>query len=112
MGQKINMTLEESDRQVILLAIAELDLSRPGWNHYLGEVADKFEGREMFDGFKVTSGDRIKPNDLHRAAVAALHALRSYQYGNSARDLAVETADDLEAALRPPGSTKPVRFEA
>lgn len=38
---------------------------------------------------------------IHHAAVAAVHALRSYEYGNSAPDLAAKVADDLEAALYP-----------
>jgi len=37
--------------------------------------------------------------DLLRAAVAAVHALRSYQYGNSAPDLAEEIADALDKAV-------------
>jgi hypothetical protein len=32
---------------------------------------------------------------------AALSALRSYQYGNAAPDLAKEVADTIEKALRP-----------
>jgi hypothetical protein len=37
---------------------------------------------------------------LREAAEAALHALRSYQYGNTAPDLAEGCADVLEAALK------------
>ena len=39
---------------------------------------------------------------LEKLLVSAAHALRSYQYGNSATDLAEEVADALDAALRPP----------
>lgn len=37
--------------------------------------------------------------DLRKVAEAASHALRSYQYGNSAEDLAREVADALDEAL-------------
>ncbi len=53
--------LDESDRQAILLAIAELSLSRPGWKFMLKRIAQKLDGAQMFEGFRETSGDRIKP---------------------------------------------------
>lgn len=37
---------------------------------------------------------------LMKAAAAAVHALRSYQYGNSSPELAEEVADALEAAIK------------
>jgi hypothetical protein len=37
--------------------------------------------------------------DLRNAATAAFHALRSYQHGNSATELAKAVADKLDAAL-------------
>jgi hypothetical protein len=37
---------------------------------------------------------------LMTAAAAAVHALRSYQYGNSSPELAEEVADALEAAIK------------
>jgi hypothetical protein len=36
-----------------------------------------------------------------QAALAAVSALRSYQYGNSSAELAEEIADSLESALKP-----------
>jgi hypothetical protein len=50
----------EGERQMILLSLAELALSRPGWDESLGEIADRFEGREMFEAFKRTNADRVK----------------------------------------------------
>jgi hypothetical protein len=50
----------EEDRQMILLAVAELSLSRPGWLDALGRVADRLQGREMFDSFRETSADLIE----------------------------------------------------
>lgn len=51
---------DAADRQMVLLALAELALSRPGWDHALGEIAERFStpspeamsGRELFDQFK------------------------------------------------------------
>ena len=52
--------LEEGQRQLVLLALAELALSRPGFDWTLGEIADLFFGREMFEGFKRSNADRVK----------------------------------------------------
>lgn len=51
--------LDEGQRQATLLALAELALSRPGWNMMLGEIADQLKGREMFELFKKTNADRV-----------------------------------------------------
>jgi hypothetical protein len=55
----MTVTFDESDRQAILLAIATLNLHRPGWTYYLGEIADKLQGRAMFEEFKRLNNDRI-----------------------------------------------------
>lgn len=39
--------------------------------------------------------------DMARLLQAASHALRSYQYGNSATELAEEMANTIDAALAP-----------
>ena len=44
--------------------------------------------------------DRAKIAALVTAAMAAGHALRSYQYGNAATELAEECADAIDAALK------------
>jgi hypothetical protein len=63
-GPLLLLSLDEGERQMILLAMAELALSRPGWDWTLGETAEKLHGREMFEGFKKTSADRVK--ESHR----------------------------------------------
>jgi hypothetical protein len=45
--------------------------------------------------------------ELVKAATAAVHALRSYQYGNDSTELAEEIADALEAALNNADIVKP-----
>lgn len=63
---------DEGERQMLLLAIAELALSRPGWDWMLGEVADRFEGRAMFDQFKkLNAGGFV--SSIARAALVADH---------------------------------------
>jgi hypothetical protein len=44
--------IDNSELQVVMLAIAKLALERPGWNWMLGEIADRFGGRELFEQFK------------------------------------------------------------
>jgi hypothetical protein len=53
------MTFEEGDRQMMLLAIAELALSRPGFDYALGEIAKQLQGAEMFAEFKRLNADRV-----------------------------------------------------
>jgi hypothetical protein len=45
---------------MVLLAIAELALSRPGFDDALGRIADQLVGREMFNEFKRFNADRVK----------------------------------------------------
>jgi hypothetical protein len=56
----VQQVFEEGERQMILLALAELALSRPGWDYALGGIAEQFEGREMFEDFKRINADRVK----------------------------------------------------
>lgn len=45
----------------MLLALAELALSRPGWEPgLLRPIAEKLNGAQMFDHFKRLSADRVK----------------------------------------------------
>lgn len=44
--------IEESERQMILLALAILSLRRPGWHYAAGGAAEKLNGREMFEKFR------------------------------------------------------------
>jgi hypothetical protein len=53
----MTIEIEEEDRQTILLALAEVALSRPGWNDVLGEIAAKFGGLDMFAEFKRLKAD-------------------------------------------------------
>jgi hypothetical protein len=51
----------DGERQVILLALAELALSRPGWNPMLLELGVRFAGGIDFEEFKRLNAERVKP---------------------------------------------------
>jgi hypothetical protein len=55
------ITVDESQRQATVLALASMALQRPGWDFMISEIADKFAGREMYESFKRFNADRIKP---------------------------------------------------
>ena len=52
-------TLDESDRQATILALATLALHRPGFDYMLGEIAEKLQGREMYEKCKEFDNDGI-----------------------------------------------------
>lgn len=56
----MTVELEEAERQATVLALAELALTRPGWNQMLSEIADKFAGLDMFEELKVLNADRVR----------------------------------------------------
>lgn len=47
--------LDEGQRQMTLLALAELSLRRPGFDLCIREIAFKLRGVEMLESFKKTS---------------------------------------------------------
>jgi hypothetical protein len=49
----LKVYVEEEQRQLILLALAQLSLERPGWHFALGETAKCFPGGfEMYEDFR------------------------------------------------------------
>ncbi len=57
----ITIQIDDADRQAILLALARLSLERPGWVWYLGEIAEHFQARAMYDGFRNLTADLSTP---------------------------------------------------
>lgn len=55
------IAFQDEHRSIMLLALAELALRRPGWDMICGQIADDLKGREMYDGFKITSADIVVP---------------------------------------------------
>lgn len=105
--QAIRKTLpEESDRQMIILALAELSLRRPGWEDTTRRIATTLYGDEMFDGFRETSEGQIDPIPLpqkdrlriaddaitRQQAEAAVQILRTHLLGtcNVINDVAAD----------------------
>jgi len=58
------LQIDEGQRQMILLALAELSISRPGWDMALRNIARQIdnptpEGPQMFCEFKHLNADRV-----------------------------------------------------
>jgi hypothetical protein len=56
--------LDEGDRQMVLLALANLALLRPGFDFAIGLIAEKLDGKEMCEEFKRLNSDVVKPVNL------------------------------------------------
>jgi hypothetical protein len=48
----ISVTFHEGERQMVLLALAQMALNRPGWKIPLEDLAKKLKGLGMFENFK------------------------------------------------------------
>ena len=59
-GARHRYVLAETDRQLILLAIAELALSRPGFDDALVRISSLLLGQATFEEFKRLNSDRVK----------------------------------------------------
>ncbi len=63
----MTITIDEGDRQLVLLSLATLALHRPGFDYALYRLADKLVGTQMYEMFKELDNDGIKkpePLDL------------------------------------------------
>lgn len=58
--------LSQEERQATMLALAELALSRPGWDDLLRGIAAKYCGVQLFEEFKQLNRDRVPPVPLTR----------------------------------------------
>jgi hypothetical protein len=52
---------DRDDVQMISLALAELSLSRPGFEYAIREIAKKMRAEEIFDGMRKANADRVSP---------------------------------------------------
>lgn len=57
-----NLELNEGERQLVLLALAELALSRPGFDETLRGIAGRVDnpGAPLYEGMKVANADRVR----------------------------------------------------
>lgn len=53
----------EEERQMILLSLAWVSIERPGWDWFLGMIAERLRGGKMFERFK-----GLKPNQIGGAS--------------------------------------------
>jgi hypothetical protein len=71
--------IREEDRQAILLALAKLSLSRPGWAEYTRTIAERLLGEEIFDQFVSLGEDAA--DTLPLDAIESFSAHASYNSG-------------------------------
>lgn len=60
------MTAEfsEEERQMILLCLAWVTIEHPGWGWFLGEIAERLQGRKMFEDFKNMKSNQIGGDEI------------------------------------------------
>jgi hypothetical protein len=56
------LELEESDRQIVLMALAHLAVERPGWNYALSQIAQRIDnpGPALYNAFKELRADELR----------------------------------------------------
>ena len=79
--------------------IAESDDLRERLAKILSDTANALHGGPLPNGFWSWHDLAELATSQRKALAAAMQALRSYQFGNGAKDLAKETADHCEALL-------------
>jgi hypothetical protein len=70
--------LEESDRQLSLLALATLALERPGFDDALGRIAGRLQGLALYEDFKAANADKFRrrhPASFHDGESWFVHDL-------------------------------------
>ena len=50
----------DEDAQVVILALAQLALDRPGWDRMIQLMVQQFGAEQMFERFKALNADRFK----------------------------------------------------
>ena len=60
---RLQIEIAESDRQAILLALAKLYHTRPGWDYMMERIAGKLDGRELYESFKLHGPDAPHPHN-------------------------------------------------
>lgn len=56
------LKIDEGERQMVLLALAELALSRPGFDDILSRIAQRIDnpGLQLYSDFKLIHADRVR----------------------------------------------------
>src|SRR3989442_563155 len=61
-----NYSLQEEERQLIVLSLALCALLRPGFESAVGNIAEKLDGRDMFNEFRRLNADVVSPQAMLR----------------------------------------------
>ncbi len=62
---RVVVKLEESERQAVILALAELSIARPGWVRMIEDIArkmdnvDQYGNAQMFERFRRNHSDPV-----------------------------------------------------
>jgi len=111
-NQLMTITIDESQRQMILLALAHLAVERPGWLYACGETAKTMDHIEadrpkLFDEFHklrvARVSDSLPEDPTHESVSKALNARWSTADAirlEQRMELAVKRVAELEAAIR------------
>lgn len=78
MSKTHTITVDESQRQAVLLALAHLAVERPGWNAMLTEIAAKMDNMkpngdlQMFSVFKETCDRKAQADKVNTPLAAGV----------------------------------------
>jgi hypothetical protein len=99
------ITIEEEQRQVILLAIAHLALARPGWDYMLTEIALRMDNKgpdgkpQMFSEFKSIETQNLDQGKIQNALAAGflrgLSGSRSHDFTDNERNIIRHASETL-----------------
>lgn len=106
----MKVELEEGDRQAIILALAKLSLSRPGWHAAcLSRIAEQLSGLQMYEQFRAHGPEQAPDGGpMIEAAAAAIANTRGGRRGAPAvanileilpEKLRTEVIEDAKAAI-------------
>jgi hypothetical protein len=68
------LELDGAQKQIVIVALAELALSRPGWDEVIGEIVDIYNERAAWMQLKLFNRDRVG------AMAAELAAARTFEF--------------------------------
>lgn len=63
-NKPVPINVDEGEQQMILLALAELALTRPGFEYAIGVIAEKLNGKEILESFMASNMDRVEAMEV------------------------------------------------
>jgi len=75
------LVLDEAQRQMVLLSLAKISITRPGWAYAIGQIVDKLAGGDLYQAFQAMGPDPLPPIvDDGRDAVAQVSDPRMHYW--------------------------------